>query len=72
MDIRKAEKEDAERKRLAVEAERLKKWLQDYADAERQRELAEIERKMLEIEEKKRKETEAQKKLQMMGVSDGI
>lgn len=68
LDARKAEEEEWERRRLAEEEERLRQWLKKCADAKRQRELDEIERKRMELEEKKRQEAKAQELLAKMGV----
>lgn len=63
-----AEEQERERQSLVEEAQRLKQWLRNCADAKRQLELAEIERKRLELEEKLRIETEARAKLAVMGL----
>jgi hypothetical protein len=66
-DIRKAEEEEKERKRLEEEAEKPKQWLQKCADAKREAELREIERKKQELQEKLRRETEERAKLKRSG-----
>jgi len=66
-DIRKAEEEEKERKRLEEEAEKLKQWLKKCADAKREAELREIERKKQELQEKLRREAEERAKLKRSG-----
>ncbi|KAM0712387.1 hypothetical protein Q7P37_011482 [Cladosporium fusiforme] len=68
LDAHKAEEEQRECRRLAEEEEKLKQWLKKCADAKRQRELDEIERKKRELEEKLRRQAEEQAKLMKMGV----
>jgi hypothetical protein len=68
LDAQKAEEEKREFKRLADKEEELRQWLKKCADAKRQLELAEIERKRKELEEKLRREAEEQAKLAKMGV----
>ncbi|KAK5107156.1 hypothetical protein LTR62_001681 [Meristemomyces frigidus] len=53
--------------RLRVEEVRLQAWLKNYADAKRQHELAEVERKRQELEGKKKCEEVVKKKLTQMG-----
>ena len=66
-DMRKAEEEEKERKRLEEEAEKLKQWLKKCADAKREAELKEIERKKKELQEKLRREAEERAKLKRSG-----
>lgn len=66
-DMRKAEEEEKERKRLEEEAEKLKQWLKKCADAKREAELKEIERKKQELQEKLRREAEERAKLKGSG-----
>lgn len=63
----KAEEEEKERQRLAVEEERLKRWLTHCADAKLHLELEEIERKKRELDEKLRREAREKAKLASMG-----
>lgn len=67
-DAQVAEEEKRECQRLAEEEEELRQWLKKCADAKRQRELEEIERKKRELEEKLRRQAEEQAKLAKMGV----
>ncbi|KAK4611584.1 NFX1-type zinc finger-containing protein 1 [Fulvia fulva] len=67
IDRMKAEQEEREFERLKDEERKLRAWLKACADAKRQKELEEIERKRKEAEEKRRKEALAQKKLEQMG-----
>lgn len=67
-DAQKAEEEKRELQRLADEEEQLRQWLKKCADAKRQRELEEIERKRLELEEQLRRRAKEQAKLAEMGV----
>jgi hypothetical protein len=66
-DMHKAEEEEKERKRLEEEAEKLKEWLKKCADAKREAELREIERKKEELQEKLRREAEERAKLKRSG-----
>lgn len=66
-DLRKAEEEEKERKRLEEEAEKLKQWLKKCADAKREAELKGIERKKQELQEKLRREAEERAKLKRSG-----
>lgn len=66
-DLRKAEEEEKERKRLEEEAEKLKQWLKKCADAKREAELREIQRKKQELQEKLRREAEERTKLKRSG-----
>jgi hypothetical protein len=66
-DRRKAKAEENERKRLEEEAEKLKQWLKKCADAKREAELREIERKKQELKEKMRREAEERAKLKRSG-----
>lgn len=50
-------------RRLAEEEEKLRKWLQKCADAQRQRDLEEMERKKRELDEDLRREAEKKAKL---------
>jgi hypothetical protein len=68
LDAQKVEEEKRELQRLADKEEELRQWLKKCADAKRQLELAEIERKRKELEEKLRREAEEQAKLAKMGV----
>ncbi|KAK0261276.1 hypothetical protein LTR35_017885 [Friedmanniomyces endolithicus] len=63
----KEEEEAREVIRLREEEVRLKAWLKNCADAKRQRELAEIERKRKALEQKKKREEMMKKKLMQMG-----
>jgi hypothetical protein len=67
-DAQKAEEEKCECQRLAEEGEQLRQWLKKCADAKRERELAEIECKRQELEEKLRRQALEQEKLAKMGV----
>jgi DNA repair exonuclease SbcCD ATPase subunit len=67
-DAQKAEEEKRELRRLAEQEEELRQWLKKCADAKRERELAEIERKRQELEEKLRCQALEQEKLAKMGV----
>jgi hypothetical protein len=60
-DAQNAEEERRECRRLVEEEETLRQWLEKCADAKRQRELQ-------ELEEKLRREAQAQEKLATMGV----
>ncbi|KAK4552285.1 hypothetical protein LTR86_010455 [Recurvomyces mirabilis] len=61
------EEEQQEALRLQQEEARLKEWLRKCADAKRQQELAEIERKRKALEEKLKQEALMKKKLAQMG-----
>lgn len=67
-DAQAAEEEKRECQRLAEAEEELRQWLRKCADAKRQRELVEIERKKRELEEKLRRRAEQQAKLAKTGV----
>jgi len=67
-DAQKAEEEKRECQRLVEEEEALRQWLKKCADAKRERELAEIERKRQELEEKLLRQAREQEKLARMGV----
>lgn len=65
--MRKAEEEEKERKRLEEEGEKLKEWLKKCADAKREVELKEIERKKRALQDKMRREAEERAKLKKSG-----
>lgn len=66
-DIRKAEEKRQERQRLQNEGKALQQWLEKCADAQRQRDLKEIERKKRELEERLRREAEEKSRLEKSG-----
>ncbi|KAK4548613.1 hypothetical protein LTR36_009523 [Oleoguttula mirabilis] len=66
-DKRKEEEEQREVLRLKEEEAKLREWLKKCADAKRQRELDEIERKKKALEEKQKREAMEKEKLMKMG-----
>lgn len=67
-DAQLAAQEQREAQRLAEEEEKLRLWLAKCADAKRQRELEELERKKRELEEKLRREAEERAMLMQNGI----
>ena len=67
LDRKKANEAERELQRLLEQELKLKQWLKSCADAKRQKELEELERKREEAEEKRRQETKVQQMLMQMG-----
>lgn len=67
LDRKMAEEAERELQRMLEEERKLKEWLKACADAKRQKELEELERKRKEAEEKRRQEAKAQQMLMRMG-----